>query len=87
MPIKVVSVHEVDAGSLDWELPRDVSAMISLLPQEEQVFMLSVLRNHVEAHLHMLLGTVRAGSSAHKRFDVINENQIKLLHQLMDMAR
>ena len=49
-------------GSLDWELPPDITAKLERLPPDLQAAILARITDLVKGHLHTLIGTLYLGA-------------------------
>lgn len=84
--VKVISIVTETLGSLDWELPREVSDMIDKLPQQAQDEILGRVEALTHGHAQMLVGSLHMGALIPTVLEYIRENDHATNLVLRDFA-
>lgn len=82
------NVHYSDpkVGSFDWDLPADISDILSSLPNEQQMAIRSLLTSLTRAHMSLLIGVLSLGEHSKVGFDMIAERGAETGLAIIDLV-
>jgi len=73
--MQIVHFTEVALGSFDWELPKEISKRMEMLPSDVREDIVATLQIHIQSHLSMMCATLCLGGGMPVGFGIIGEQQ------------